>query len=68
MLGPDRPRFNVTPPVSKAPPLEAHETTSAHHALAIQKAAAVRKFVAAVGGLENARRALEMLAILNKAA
>ncbi len=66
MLGPDRPRFNVTP--SNAAPAEGQQALSVQQATAAQRATAVRKFVAQVGGLENARRALEMLALLNKVA
>lgn len=58
MLGPDRPEF-VRP--SPAPTAGACLPIS-------QQQLAVRQFVARVGGIENARRALELLAILSRAA
>jgi cell division septation protein DedD len=59
MLGPDQPRFICQPtPASPSPD---------GGPLSPQQAAAVRKFVAQVGGLENARNALELLTILSAA-
>jgi hypothetical protein len=55
MLGPDQPGFSAR---SSAPP-------KSHTSLSAQQSLAVHQFVARVGGLENARRALEMLAIVN---
>lgn len=58
MLGPDRPHFNrpSTTPKTDVGSLSAEQLQ------------ALRQFVARVGGLENARRSLEMLALLNRAA
>jgi hypothetical protein len=58
MLGPDRPLFLRHP----AAPKPAACAYSADPQLA------ARQFVARVGGIENARRALELLAILRRAA
>jgi hypothetical protein len=58
MLGPDRPSFVLYPAPKKAP--------SAGQA--VDPKIAARQFVARVGGLENARKALAMLAILSRAA
>jgi hypothetical protein len=59
MLGPDRPNFAAPPaaaPASK--PVLSEE----------QQRLLVRQFVARVGGMENAQRALELLALLKRAA
>jgi hypothetical protein len=58
MIGPDRPLF-----VRQATPAK---PGSVYYAT--DPAEAVRQFVARVGGIENARRALEMLALLKRAA
>ena len=58
MLGPDRPSFLRTAPTPKNPP----------GAYSTNPQLALRQFVARVGGVENARRALEMLALLSRAA
>lgn len=55
MLGPDRPLFSLHKPTQLAMKPEAMRQE-------------LRKFVARVGGLENARRALELLAALKRAA
>jgi hypothetical protein len=60
MLGPDRPCFSrpsATPKLSPALTANSGATSS-------EQLRALRQFVARVGGMENARRALEMLAIL----
>jgi hypothetical protein len=57
MLGPDRPLFR---PSGAAKPAAASQSA--------EERAALRQFIERVGGIENARRALEMLAILNRAA
>jgi hypothetical protein len=61
MLGPDRPRF--------ASPAPSPAATAAGGAEGLSPAqwAAVRRFVAQVGGVENARSALDLLAILSAA-
>jgi hypothetical protein len=58
MLGPDRPRFVGNP--ASVPPVPADSAG----ALSPAQWAAVRRFVAQVGGLENAHSAMELLAIL----
>jgi hypothetical protein len=58
MLGSDRPCFKV-------PPTPAKSCTAS---LTPTELVAVRQFVARVGGLENARRSLEMLALLSRTA
>jgi hypothetical protein len=55
MLGPDRPRFSA--PASAAPA-----------ELTPEQSLLVRQFNAQVGGLENARRALELLALFSRPA
>jgi hypothetical protein len=57
MLSPDRPRFN-------RPSTTPQKTVGS---LSPAQLLAVRQFVARVGGLENARRSLEMLALLGRA-
>jgi hypothetical protein len=61
MLGPDRPRFVGKPPSVPAAP------AACPAGLSPAQWAAVRRFVAQAGGLENARSALELLAILSAA-
>jgi hypothetical protein len=58
MMGPDRPLF-VRQGISAKP---------GHACYSADPAVALRQFVARVGGIENARRALEMLALLKRAA
>ncbi|HTM55383.1 MAG TPA: hypothetical protein VL175_15235 [Pirellulales bacterium] len=58
MIGPDRPLF-----VRQALPAK---PAAAHYSA--DPAVALRQFVARVGGIENARRALAMLALLKRAA
>ena len=58
MLGPDRPLFNRPPAAPNSKTLPA----------GTEQVIAVRQFVAQVGGIENARRALEMLKLLKRAA
>jgi hypothetical protein len=62
MLVPHRPRFAAKGAFSSGPPAPrpAEPPTP-------QQLAAVRQFVARVGGIENARNALELLAILSAA-
>ena len=60
----DRPRFANKPAPA---PLTTGSTESSDIPPGLQQLAAVRQFVAQVGGLENARGALELLAILNAA-
>ncbi len=59
MLGSDRPLFSH--PTASAP-------TSKLAQPGPQQLLLLRQFVARVGGLENARRALEMIALLKRAA
>jgi hypothetical protein len=62
MLGPDRPRFG-----GKYPGAIPTAGSKSAEGLTAQQWAAVRAFVARVGGIENARSALELLAILSAA-
>jgi hypothetical protein len=59
MLGPDRPVFSHRP--SAAPNANSAPLTP-------EQLLALRQFIARVGGLENARRALEMLIVLSRSA
>ena len=59
MLGSDRPIFKVCAPAA-SPKKETKAVA--------EPSQEVRQFIARVGGVENARRALEMLGILSKAA
>jgi hypothetical protein len=61
MLGPDRPVFGPRPAATSGSKLVQPDPQQ-------QQLMLVRQFVARVGGLENARRALELLAILKRAA
>lgn len=65
MLGPDRPRF-VSDPTASSPSIPSGAAAS-EGPLGSKQLAAVRKFIAQVGGIENARNALELLAILSGA-
>jgi hypothetical protein len=58
MLGPDRPVFSHRPSAS---PIAKSALLTPEQLLVL------RQFVAQVGGLENARRAIEMLALLGRA-
>jgi hypothetical protein len=60
MLGSDRPLFRPTATIKIA----AGSTGTPN----LDKQIALRQFVARVGGIENARRALELLATLSRAA
>ncbi len=60
MLGSDRPLFQPTATIK----LAAGSTATPN----LDKQIALRQFVARVGGIENARRALELLATLSRAA
>ena len=60
MLGSDRPLFKPTAKIKIA----AGSTGTPN----LDKQIALRQFVARVGGIENARRALELLATLSRAA
>ena len=64
MRKPDRPRFNDK---LGAAPLSTVSAESSGLPPGPQQLAAVRQFVAQVGGIENARGALELLAILSAA-
>jgi hypothetical protein len=64
MRKPDRPRFDNKPALAWPSPKSA-ETSEIPPGP--QQLAAVRQFVAQVGGIENARRVLELLAILSAA-
>ena len=59
MLGPDRPLFSHRP---------ATTTDSKQSQPTPRQLLLLRQFVARVGGMKNARRALEMLAALKRAA
>jgi hypothetical protein len=65
MLGPDRPRFVSKP--SPASQLPDDGPAASGGPPSPQQLAAVRQFIAQVGGVENARAALELLAILSAA-
>jgi hypothetical protein len=60
MLGSDRPLFRPTSTIKIAAGTSATPN--------LDKQIALRQFVARVGGIDNARRALEMLATLSRAA
>ena len=60
MLGSDRPRF-----VKKSPLAIPAAGASSVESLTPEQWALVRQFVARVGGIENARSAMELLAILS---
>jgi hypothetical protein len=60
MLGSDRPLFRPTATIKIA--------TGSTGTPNLDKQIALRQFVARVGGIENARRALELLATLSRAA
>ena len=64
MRKPDRPRFGNKPAPA---PSSTGSTESSEIPPGPQQLAAVRQFVARVGGIENARGALELLAILSTA-
>ncbi len=64
MRKPDRPRFGNKPAPA---PLSTGPAESSGIPPGPQQLAAVRLFVAQVGGIENARGALELLAILSTA-
>ena len=64
MRKPDRPRFGNKPAPA---PSSTGSAESSEIPPGPQQLAAVRQFVAQVGGIENARDALELLAILSAA-
>jgi hypothetical protein len=60
MLGPDRPLFRPAATIKIA--------ACSSNTPNLDKQIALRQFVARVGGIENARRALALLSTLNRAA